>query len=56
MRASQTGRTGKKAEDTGKHLASSSLVFATLGGSKGALKPGGSSHSSPIEQHSSVLG
>lgn len=56
MRASQTGRTGKEAEDTGKYLASSSLVFATLGVSKGALKPGGSSHSSLEEQHSSVLG
>lgn len=56
MRASWTGRTEKKAEDSGKYLASSSPAFATLGGPKGALKSGGSSHSSLIEQHSSVLG
>lgn len=56
MRASQTGRTGKKAESSRKYLAISFMVFATVGGPKDALKPGGTSHSPLTEQHSSVPG
>lgn len=55
MRASWTGRTGKKAEEPEKYLASFALAYATLGGPNSALKPGVTSQSPMIEHHSSVL-